>query len=117
MFKVILVNFLNWTEDTFKLASTDVNCRFRDFLQENGVYVPIDKSSIASNLADIVNKEELPAWLLEELRKQQQRKIMNSRFDKRSPRHAEYFQPKSVSPPIVPVVQSKAEIQLATQMM
>ena len=67
LFKIIVVNFLNQTKGIFKLTSTDVNRRFCNFLRENGVYVLIDKLSIASNLVDVVNKEELPTQLLEEL--------------------------------------------------
>ncbi|KAF2185682.1 hypothetical protein K469DRAFT_526945, partial [Zopfia rhizophila CBS 207.26] len=117
LFEAFVVDFLDWTKETFKLASPDVNRRFRDFLRHNGVYIAMDRSFIATRLAELVNEEELPEWPPEELQKEIGRKHMNSRWDKTSPRHAEYFQPNSVSPPIVPIVQSKAEVQSATQMM
>ena len=67
LFEAIVVDFLDQTKETFKLASLDINQRFRNFLRHNGVYIAIDRSLILTYLVELVNKEELPKQLLEEL--------------------------------------------------
>ena len=67
LFEAIIIDFLDQTKETFKLASLDINQRFRDFLRYNSIYIAIDRSLILTYLVELVNKEELPKQLLEEL--------------------------------------------------
>ena len=67
LFKAFIIDFLDQTKETFKLAGPDINRRFRNFLRYNGIYIAIDRSLILTRLAELVNKEELPKQLLEEL--------------------------------------------------
>ena len=67
LFKAFIIDFLDQTKETFKLASLDVNQRFCNFLRYNSVYIAIDRSFITTYLAELVNKEELPKQLLDKL--------------------------------------------------
>ena len=67
LFEAFIIDFLDQTRETFKLASPDINWRFRDFLRHNGVYIAIDRSLILTRLVELVNKEKLPKQPPEEL--------------------------------------------------
>ena len=67
LFEAFIIDFLDQTKKIFKLASPDINRRFRDLLRYNSIYIAIDRSLILTYLVELVNKEELPKQLLEEL--------------------------------------------------
>ena len=45
-------DFIGWTKETWAPANKDIVQEFRDFLRENGVFVPKDGGSIRDNIQE-----------------------------------------------------------------
>ena len=109
LFDALTEDFQGWTEETFNLVGTDTNRRFRDFIRHNGVFVPKARKPIPKALEEMINSEECPTWPPEDLEKQKRDRIMNSRFDERSPKHTEHFAQASVANPKAPITAPKID--------
>ena len=52
-------DFVGWTADTWALGNIYIIQNFRDFLQEKGVFVPIDGGNIGDNIQkQVLNAKE-----------------------------------------------------------
>ena len=108
LFDRVTEDFLGWIEDTFKMASADLNRRFRDILRNRGIYVPINKKKIAGELAGTISLETMPEWPLSELEKEQERRKMNSQLNLTSQQYANFHglgsetTPETASPYVDP---------------
>ena len=87
LFEAVVEDFRDWSEETFKLVSTDANRRFRNHLRNHGIFIAKGKGPIPWALAEIVNTETMPEWPEADLIKERKRKIMNSCLDPRSVKH------------------------------
>ena len=61
-------DFIRWTKETWALANKFIVRDFRNFLQENGVFVPINGGNIGNNIQEyIIDAKEEHKWTLQEI--------------------------------------------------
>ena len=64
-------DFVGWTKEIWALVKKDVVRDFRNFLRENGVFVPMDGSAIGDNIQEqVINAEEEHKWTPQEIEHQ-----------------------------------------------
>lgn len=64
-------DFVGWTKETWALAKKTIVRDFRNFLRENGVFVPMDGGIIGDNIQEhIINAKEEHEWTLQEIKHQ-----------------------------------------------
>ena len=52
-------DFVGWTKETWAPANKDIVREFRNFLRENGVFVPMDGGVIGDNIQErVINAKE-----------------------------------------------------------
>ena len=73
-------DFAEWTLNIWKLGNTQVVQEFRNFLHRNKVAVVKDGSSIAGNIQAVINNQQKPKQILEEIYKQMNNKLDTNRF-------------------------------------
>ena len=70
-------DFMGWTADTWALGNINIVQNFRDFLRENGVFVPINGGNIGDNIQkQVLDAEKEHKWTPQEIEHQ---KKYNSR--------------------------------------
>ena len=74
-------DFVGWTKETWAPAKKDIVRDFRDFLRENGVFVPKDGGTIGDNIQEqVLNAEKEYEWTPQEIEHQiRSIKKLNSR--------------------------------------
>ena len=61
-------DFVGWTKETWAPIKKDIVRDFRNFLRENGVFVPINGGNIGDNIQEhIIDAKEEHKWTLQEI--------------------------------------------------
>ena len=64
-------DFVGWTKETWALPKKVIVRDFRNFLQENGVFVPMDRGNIGDNIQEhVINAKEEHEWTPQEIEHQ-----------------------------------------------
>ena len=64
-------DFVGWTKETWAPIKKDIVQDFRNFLRENGVFVPMDGGIIGDNIQEhVINAKEEHEWTLQEIEHQ-----------------------------------------------
>ena len=64
-------DFIRWTKKTWTLIKREIVRNFYNFLQENRVFIPINRGIIRENIQEyIINAKEEHKWNLQEIKRQ-----------------------------------------------
>jgi len=76
-------DFVGWTKETWASTKKDIVWDFRNFLRENGVFVPMDGGVIGDNIQEqVLNAKEEHEWTPQEIEHQlRTMKKLNSRWN------------------------------------
>jgi hypothetical protein len=76
-------DFVGWTKETWAPTKKDIVWDFRNFLRENGVFVPMDGGVIGDNIQEqVLNAKEEHEWTPQEIEHQlRTMKKLNSRWN------------------------------------
>ena len=68
LWECIREDFVGWTKETWAPARKDIVRDFRDFLRENGVFVPKDGGAIGDNIQEqVIDAKEEHEWTPQEI--------------------------------------------------
>jgi hypothetical protein len=83
LWQCVREDFTGWTKEIWNQAKKDIVRDFRNFLRENGVYVPMDGGIIGNNIQEqVLNTREEHEWTLQEVEHQiRTMKKLNSRWN------------------------------------
>ena len=96
-------DFIGWTKETQAPANKDIVREFRDFLWENGVFVPKDGGSIGNNIQEqVLDVKEEYKWTPQEIEYQEILSCVYYAEQSCLRRFGRVLQVRSVTEPMVP---------------